>query len=60
MKTIEEKAKAYDEALERAQKATRAGSDVAMDIVQYIFPELAESEEKPIEGLEEEIREFVE
>ena len=46
--TTEEKAKAYDEALERAQKATRAGSDVAMDIVQYIFPELAESEDERI------------
>ena len=42
--TTEEKAKAYDEALERAQKATRAGSDVAMDIVQYIFPKLQETE----------------
>ena len=48
MKTIEEKAKAYDEALERAQKATRAGSDVAMDIVQYIFPDLKESEDERI------------
>ena len=46
--TQEEKAKAYDEALEKAQKATRAGSDVAMDIVQYIFPELRESEEEKI------------
>ncbi|MBQ7911856.1 MAG: hypothetical protein IJ363_13865 [Clostridia bacterium] len=36
----------YNEALERAQKATRAGSDVAMDIVQYIFPELRESEDE--------------
>ena len=40
--------KKYNEALERAQKATRAGSDVAMDIVQYIFPELAESEDERI------------
>ena len=46
--TTEEKAKAYDEALERAQKATRAGSDVATDIVQYIFPVLAESEDERI------------
>ena len=46
--TQEEKARAYDEALERAQKATRAGSDVAMDIVQYIFPQLAESEDERI------------
>lgn len=44
--TDKEKARAYDEALERAQKATRAGSDVAIDIVQYIFPQLAESEEQ--------------
>ena len=40
--------KKYNEALERAQKATRAGSDVAMDIVQYIFPELAESEDERV------------
>ena len=46
--TIEEKARAYDEALERAQKATRAASDVAMDIVQYIFPQLTESEDERI------------
>ena len=46
--TQEQKARAYDEALERAQKATRAGSDVAMDIVQYIFPQLAESEDEQV------------
>jgi hypothetical protein len=46
--TQEEKARAYDEAIERAQKATRAGSDVAMDIVQYIFPQLAESEDEQV------------
>lgn len=46
--TQEQKARAYDEALERAQKATRAGSDVAMDIVQYIFPQLAEGEDEKI------------
>ena len=45
----EEKAKAYDEALERAQKVvTRAGSDVAMDIVRYIFPEFAENDDEKI------------
>ena len=54
--TQEEKAKAYDEALERAQKATRAGSDVAMDIVQYIFPQLAESED---ERIRKELIEFI-
>ncbi len=46
--TQEQKAKAYDEAIERAEKATRAGSDTAMDIVQYIFPQLAESKEEKI------------
>lgn len=43
--TDKQKAKAYDEALERAQKVTRAGGDVAMVIVQDIFPELRESNE---------------
>lgn len=38
--------KLYNEALERAQKVTRAGGDVAMVIVQNIFPELAESEDE--------------
>ena len=41
--------KKYNEALERAQKTTRAGGDVAMEIVQYIFPELAKSEDERIQ-----------
>lgn len=45
MDTYEKK---YNEALERAQKVTRAGGDVAMVIVQDIFPELAESEDERI------------
>lgn len=40
--------KKYKEALKRAQNVTRAGGDVAMYIVQYIFPELAESEDERI------------
>lgn len=40
--------KKYNEALERAQKVTRAGGDVAKEIVQYIFPELCESEDERI------------
>ena len=40
--------KKYNEALERAQKVTRAGGDVAMEIVQSIFPELRESEDERI------------
>lgn len=54
--TQEEKAKAYDEVLERAQKATRAGSDVAMDIIQYIFPNINDSED---ERIRKELIEFI-
>ena len=45
MDTYEKK---YNEALERAQKVTRAGGDVAVVIVQDIFPELRESEDERI------------
>lgn len=40
--------KKYNEALERAQKVTQAGGDVAVVIVQNIFPELRESEDERI------------
>ena len=49
MKTIEEKAKAYDEALERAKAYHRnelAGS--RKEMTEYIFPELRESEDERI------------
>ena len=49
--TIEEKAKAYDEALERA-RAINNGKDVDVEsgttICEYIFPELKESEDDKI------------
>ena len=49
--TIEEKAKAYDEALERA-KAINNEKDVDIEsgttICEYIFPELKESEDEKI------------
>ena len=51
MKTIEEKAKAYDEALERA-RALNNGKDVDVEsgttTCEYIFPELKESEDEKI------------
>ena len=51
MKTIEEKAKAYDEALERA-RALNKGKDVDVEsgttTCEYIFPELKESEDEKI------------
>lgn len=43
--TIEEKAKAYDEALERAKKAQQYDD---CNVCLYIFPELAESEDERI------------
>lgn len=47
--TIEEKAKAYDEALERAKEYNFNGAkQVVKDLVTYIFPELAESEDERI------------
>jgi hypothetical protein len=49
--TVEEKAKAYDEALERA-RAINNGKDVDVEagttICKYIFPELAESDDEKI------------
>ena len=49
--TVEEKAKAYDEALERA-RAINNGKDVDVEagttICEYIFPELAESDDEKI------------
>ena len=50
MKTIEEKAKAYDEALKRAKDALNDGtiSNNTIAYLQDIFPELAESEDEKI------------
>ena len=49
MKTLEEKARAYDEALERAQKVHRYSSDLAeIKRMEDIFPELAMSEDERI------------
>ena len=49
MKTIEEKAKAYDEALERAKKTYDAtGNDIHHVIIENIFPQLAKSEDEKI------------
>lgn len=49
MKTIEEKAKAYDEALARANEMiksmTNIGGVAKVDDIQHIFPELKESED---------------
>ena len=43
-----EKARAYDEALERARKSLRAASDIGTDIVTFIFPQLRESDDERI------------
>lgn len=51
MKTIEEKAKAYDEALKRANKVNKGNADdrePGITICEYIFPELKESEDEKI------------
>ena len=46
--TAEKKAKAYDEALERARKTLRAAGGVGTDIVTFIFPQFAENEDERI------------
>lgn len=46
MKTIEEKAKAYDEALEKAKKLYEEGT--ITESIGYIFPELTMSEDEKI------------
>ena len=46
MKTIEEKARAYDEALEKAKKLYEKGT--ITESIGYIFPELKESEDEKI------------
>ena len=50
MKSIEEKAKAYDEALTRANEMiksmTNIGGVAKVDDIQHIFPELKESEDE--------------
>ena len=51
MKTVEEKAKLYDEALERAKKINKCEADdrkPGTSICEYIFPELKESEDDHI------------
>ena len=52
-KTIEEKARAYDKALEKAREYWETDDDNTLDIkargtMEYLFPELAESEDKKI------------
>lgn len=47
MKTTEEKARAYDEALERARQKIDAGL-LTDDDLSYIFPQLRESEDEKI------------
>ena len=50
--TIEEKAKAYDEAIERAEEMIKAMTNIGgvakVDDIQYLFPELKESEDEKI------------
>ena len=48
MKTIEEKAKAYDEALERAEHVKLTNTKEIVAAAEYIFPELKESEDEKI------------
>ena len=50
MKTIEEKAKAYDEALERTKEwsETKNGYYTPKELCEEIFPELKESEDEKI------------
>ena len=50
MKTIEQKAKAYDKALERARQICSADrvSGIELTTCETIFPELAESEDEKI------------
>lgn len=54
MKSIEEKAKAYDEALARANEMiksmTNIGGVAKVDDIQHIFPELKESDDERIRG----------
>lgn len=54
MKSIEEKAKAYDEALARANEMiksmTNIGGVAKVDYIQHIFPELKESDDERIMG----------
>lgn len=54
MKSIEEKAKAYDEALARANEMiksmTNIGGVAKVDDIQHIFPELKESDDERISG----------
>lgn len=54
MKSIEEKAKAYDEALARANEMiksmTNIGCVAKVDDIQHIFPELKESDDERISG----------
>ena len=54
--TIEEKAKRYDEALERAKKLYNDGNSPVATTVEEIFPELKESED---ERIGKELIEFV-
>ena len=48
MKTIEEKAKAYDEALERADAIYPGLHEQDKKVLEYIFPSLLESEDESV------------
>ena len=48
MKTIEEKAKAYDEAFERAKQVKLTDTKENVAAAEYIFPDLKESEDERI------------
>jgi hypothetical protein len=48
MKTIQEKAKAYDEAIERARKVLLDCTPEEQKVVEYISPELKESSDEEI------------
>ena len=54
--TIEEKAKAYDDALERAKEIHKTINPVGQKDIEVIFPELAESED---ERIRKEIRTYL-
>ena len=55
--TIEQKAKAYDEAIERALKLkVQNPFDTVGQMMEYVFPELAESED---ENIRKEILDYI-
>lgn len=48
MKQEKDYKKLYEEAIERAEKSLRAANDIGKDVVEFIFPQLAESEDERI------------